>query len=100
MDDILSIVKQQFAILYLKDIIIFWRSVEKYLDHVLTVLGLLLRAGVSLKLKKCFFFNDRIDYLIHVMQPDRIGISTKLTDIIRRLRTPASVTELKVFLGH
>lgn len=99
MNIVLSTVNWQFALVYLDDVIMFWRSVEDHLDHLRTVLELLPRAEVSSKLKTCFFFEDRIDYLGHVIPPARLGISTKATDEIHGLKHDTTVTEIKSFLG-
>lgn len=50
-------------------------------------------------LKKGFFFKDQIEYLGHEIQPDKLGISTKPTDAIRRLQHLKYMIELKSLLG-
>lgn len=52
MDTILSVFKLHFALVCSKDVFISQRFVEKRLNHLQTVLGLLSTATVSLKLKK------------------------------------------------
>lgn len=69
MDVILSTFQWRFELVYLDDVVIFSRLVDQHVDHLQTVLLLLWRAGVSLKLNKCFFFEYCIDYLGHVIQP-------------------------------
>lgn len=51
----------QFALLYLDDVVIFSGSIEKYVDHIKSMLALLSRPGVSVNLNKCFFFEDWIN---------------------------------------
>lgn len=58
-------------------------------------MGLLPTASVSLKLKKCFFYEDLIDYLGHVVLPCRLVISMRATDAIGGLQHPTNETELK-----
>lgn len=99
MDIILTTVKCQFELVYQDDVVIFSRSVEEHLDRVQYVLGLLLRASISLELKECFFIEDCIDNLGHVMQPGRHKISTKASNTIRKLDPSTNVTEIKSFHG-
>lgn len=99
MDVILSTVKWQFALVYLDDIVVFSRTPVEHIDHVRHVLTLLHDDGVILKLKKCRFFTDTIDYLSHVIRPRRSEIASHTTDAIRGLQTPTSPTELRSFLG-
>ena len=49
-DVILAGVKWQFALVYLDDIIIYSSSIEEHYDHLATVLKLVHKAGISLKL--------------------------------------------------
>lgn len=46
-------------------------------------------------MEKCLFFEDCINYSGHVIQPDRIFVSTITTNEIRRLQHPINVTDLK-----
>lgn len=55
MDIILSTAKWQFALLYLDDVVIFWRSVEEHGDELQTTPRIVSRALVSLKQKNYFF---------------------------------------------
>lgn len=87
-----------FVLGYLKDVVIFWRSVEEDLDHLWTLQELLSRDNVSLRLNKRFFVKDEIDYLGHEVRRDRLGRSTKSTDAICEPQQPTNLTELKSFL--
>lgn len=74
-DMILSSVKWKHVIFYLEDIIVFSRNVEEHLQHLQTVLGMLQNAGISLKLKKCFFLQKRVDYLGHIVSPGKLVVA-------------------------
>lgn len=67
MDIILSTVKLQIALFYMHDVFIILQSIEENLDHIQTTLGLLFRAGLSLKLKKRILFEDCIDRFGHII---------------------------------
>lgn len=71
--------------------------VKEHLGHTWTVLGLLLRPCLSLKLKKWFLFEDRIKCSSHKMPTGGVWISTKATDLIGKWQHPTSVTEHKSF---
>lgn len=95
---ILSTVKWQIALVYLDDIVVFSRTPEKHIYHVQHVLTLLNNARATLKLKKCKFFTDTIDYLGHVIRPRRLEIASHKTDTIRGFQPPTLITELRSFL--
>ena len=98
-DVILAQVRWQYSLVYLDDIVVFSKTGEEHIDHVRSVLSLLADAGVTLKLKKCFFFTDKIDYLGHVIRPGKLQIAEHTTDAIRQLQAPTNLTELRSFLG-
>ena len=99
LDIILSRYRWQSCLVYLDDIIIFSPDYESHLEHVDRVLSALQSAGVSLKLRKCNFFADSVDYLGHVITPGKLHVSTTNTDAVRGFKAPRTQTELKSFLG-
>lgn len=66
-DIIVSAVKSQFALVHLDNIVVFFKSSEKYAVHVCTVLTLLGDANATLKLKKFQYSVQVIDHLGHVI---------------------------------
>ena len=63
LDMILAGVRWQKCLVYLDDVIIFSKNVSQHLSHVDKLLTQLEEAGVTLKLKKCTFFQNRVYYL-------------------------------------
>lgn len=68
-DIILCKVKQQFALVYIDDIVIFSRTLQEHTAHKTMDLKLFKDVSVALKLKKCAFFTNRIEYLGHFTRP-------------------------------
>lgn len=91
-DILLMTVKWQFALVYLEDIVTFSTTPRQHIEHTKKVLGLLSKAGVSLKLKKCRFFTTTIDYLGHVIRPGRLEIASHTGDAIRGLKPSTILT--------
>ena len=62
---------------------------------------LLEEAGEKLKLKKCFFFHQRVEYLGHFTTPGRLSVANdaKATCAVRETSFPESITQLRSFLG-
>ena len=98
-DIILSRVKWQYALVYLDDVIVYSKTIKEHFIHVQTVLQLLRDAGVSLKLAKCSFFDQSVDYLGHVIKPGKLEVASKTVDAIRQARPPTDQTQLRSFLG-
>jgi hypothetical protein len=98
-DNILSGVKWKTCLVYLDDVIVFSSSRDAHLKHVNEALTLLGNSGLSLKLKKCHFFSDTVEYLGHVIRPGRLGVAEKNTTALRTAPLPRTQTEIRSFLG-
>ena len=98
-DIVLSGLKWKTCLVYLDDIIVFSNTEYDHFRHLEEVLSLLYGAGLSLKLTKCHFFKDTVDYLGHVIRPGKLEVAVKNTEALRNARPPVNQTELRSFLG-
>ena len=98
-DIILATVRWQCAIVYLDDIVIFSNNVKEHLQHITKVLSLLNNAGMTLKLRKCFFLQQRVEYLGHIVAPGQLQVASKTCQAIKEMPPPRTITELRSFLG-
>lgn len=96
---ILKTVKSQFALVYLKDVVIFFKTSEEHFRYIREVLTLLNNANITFKLKKCQLFVKTVDYQGHVIRPRRLEIASHSTDAIHGLQKPTNITELQSFSG-
>jgi len=96
---ILAGVKWQICLVYLDDVIVFSRSPEEHLQHLDEVLTRLGKAGVTLKAAKCHFFQEKEEYLGHVIRPGRVHVLDKNLRAPEGLRYPETQTQMKSFLG-
>ena len=69
LDLILTKYKWKTCLIYLDDIIIYSKSINEHINHVDEVLEYLSQAGVTLKIRKCNFFTDKVEYLGHIIKP-------------------------------
>ena len=69
--------------MYLYDIIVFSKDHESHLDSLYILSSSIRDAGVSLKRKKFFFFQSRVDYLGHVIQPGKLSVDTDRASAFR-----------------
>ena len=89
----------KYCIIYLDDIIIFSKTPEEHINRLRKVLEKLDEAGLRLKLSKCEFFKDRLEYLGHIVSKD--GIETNPKKIMAIVKWPRSknITQVRSFLG-
>jgi hypothetical protein len=83
----------------LDDIIIYSKTMDAHVGHLNELLTLLGTATLSLKLAKCFFFKDTVDYLGHVMRLGKLADAVVNTDSLRSALPPITQTEFRSFLG-
>lgn len=57
------------------------------------------KSGIYLKLKKCFFFQQRVDFLGHIISPGKLRIADKPCDPIRGQILSKKITDARAFLG-
>lgn len=79
LDLILSSVRFKTCLVYLNDVLIFSGKVEYYIQKVDEVFTLLENSAVSLKIRRCKFFQKFLDYLGHVLLSGQIAISKDST---------------------
>ena len=82
----------QQCIIYLDDIIIFARTMDEHLSRLRAVFNKLEIANLKLKPSKCKFFQERIEYLGHIILKQGIETnpckSEKLATASEYHRTP------------
>ena len=93
LDIILSGVRWQTCLIYLDDVIIFSKDIKSHLGHVDEILTLLGQAGITLKLKKCEFFQPRVDYLGHVITPGKLAVALDNTKAFADCTFPRNVVK-------
>ena len=99
MDKVLIGIKGKYATAYLDDIVIYSKTVEEHIDHLREVFRRLTDAGLKLKLGKCDLFKDKIKYLGHEVSEKGIEPDMNKVQIIKQLKPPTNVREVRSFIG-
>ena len=87
-----------FAMGYLDDIIIYSRSEKEHLEHLEEIFMRLKAAGLKLKLEKCCFFKNHIEYLGHLISADLIQPLPEKLESIAKMPAPRNPKKVKQFL--
>jgi hypothetical protein len=88
-----------FVIAYLDDIVIYSNTAEEHREHVRTVLKVLLKAGLYLKLRKCEFNAKEIGFMGFVITPEEVRMERDRIATIEEWPMPESHRDIQVFLG-
>lgn len=98
-DIILSSVHFKSVIVYLENIIVFSKNIDEHMDNLETVLSLLQNAGLTIKLNKCFFMHESIEYLGNIVRQKELLVEPKTIDAVQRMKAPENKTQIRSFIG-
>ena len=88
-----------FVIVFIDDILICSRTKEEHEHHLRIMLGILKEKKLYAKLSKCEFWLSSVAFLGHVVSKEGIMVDPKKIEAVRDTVRPASVTEIRSFLG-
>ena len=77
-----------FVLVYLDDVLIFTNSLEEHLDKVLTLLN---DNSIRLRLSKCFFAKNELEYLEHIVSGEGLKPTNSKIKVVTQWPTPKSV---------
>ena len=99
MQTVLAGLEWRCCFIYLDDILIASQTFEEHLEHLRLVFDRLRKAGLTLKPKKCFFVQQKVQYLGHVISPEGIMPDPAKTEKVKQFPMPTDVTKVRQFLG-
>ena len=99
MNTVLHDVIGKTCLVYLDDIIIFSKSIEEHFSHLKNIFLVLEKANLKLKLSKCKFLQQSVNYLGHIISGNGIQPDPAKIEKIANYKRPIKVRELQSFLG-
>jgi hypothetical protein len=87
------------VVAYLDDILVFSKTLEEHKVHVRQVLERLAKADLRLKLEKCEWHKDEVEFLSYVVGRNRVKMSKKKIQVVKDWLTPTLVKGIQEFLG-
>ncbi|CAI7839268.1 unnamed protein product, partial [Closterium sp. NIES-54] len=87
------------VIIYLDNILVYNRDKQQHLADLEAVFTILDNHILLTKGSKCEFFQDRLEFLVHVISEAGIEIDPKKLDTVKAWHPPTNITELQIFLG-
>ena len=99
MNTVLSPVLWRLAMVYIDDVIVFSKTEEEHVEALEEVMSLLVSKGLTIRLKKCQFFKEEVQFLGHVLDGKGIRPQQAKVDAIQKVRVPSTRTHVRSFLG-
>ena len=97
----MSVVLQgcQGTICYIDDILVTGRTRSEHEENLRRVFRRLQQYGLRVKLSKCRFFQDELEFLGHTISQEGVRPTKERVDNILAARSPRNKAELKSFIG-
>jgi len=99
MNSTLAPLLRRCALVFLDDILVYSTTWEDHLAHIEAVFQLLAKDSWKVKPNKCTFAQRSIAYLGHIISAEGVGTDPAKIVAIQNWPTPASVKDLRSFLG-
>src|SRR5207249_3844252 len=99
MNEILKDWLDEFVVVYIDDILIYSKTFDEHLEHLERVFEKLREVKLMIKLKKCKFGEQNIEFLGHIIGRDGIKPDPEKIEKIKNLKAPNNLTELRSVLG-
>ena len=87
------------VVCYLDDIIITGKDKQEHLNNLEQVLSRVQEYGFRVRKEKCFFMQDSVEYLGHIVSKNGIQTSPKKVEAIVEMPQPKDQKDLRAFLG-
>ena len=98
-DITLSALQSARILAYMDDIVIFSKTFEEHLENLEQIFNRLRSSGISLKLSKCVFASEKVNFRGFSLSREGIKPQSRLTESIEQFQCPSNKKELKGFLG-
>ena len=101
MEETLEDMRDQFALPYLDDVIIYSTTFEEHIEHIRQVLRRLREKGIKLNASKCNLFRSEVKYLGRIVSNDGYRMDEESVEAVRKLKdiAPKTVGEVRHILG-
>ena len=96
MQTVLAGLEGKFCFVYIDDILVCSKSLEKHLQHLEQIFD---RSGLTLKPKECSFLQEEVVYLGHVISSKGISPDPSKTQRVKEYPVPTDVKKVRQFLG-
>jgi len=88
----------KFVVVFIDDILIYFKTQEELAEHLRLVLGVLREKQLYAKLSKCEFWMNEVQFLGHVISAQGIAVDPAKVDVVVKWESPKSATKIRSFV--
>ena len=99
MNRVFRLYLDQFVVVFIDDILVYYRDEQKHEQHLKIVLQTLREKKFYVKLSKCDFWLKEVSFLCHIVSVEGIRVDPAKIEAVVNWKPPRSVTEVRSFLG-
>jgi hypothetical protein len=99
MNDVFRPFLRQFVLVFFDDILVYSRTIEDHLQHLHSVLEVLVQHNLFAKRSKCTFGVSEIEYLGHLISRKGVRVDPSKLEAMVTWPIPQSIQALRGFLG-
>ncbi|GJU40301.1 reverse transcriptase domain-containing protein [Tanacetum coccineum] len=89
----------KFVIVFIDDILIYYKTREEHVEHLRLVLEQLKKEKMYAKFSKCEFWLREVQFLGHVINGNGIHVDPSKIEVVKNWKAPRTPTEVRSFLG-
>ena len=86
-------------VVYLDDILIYFKTKEQHVQHVCKVLQALQDAGLRVKPEKSLFHSKEVHFLGFIVTPEGLWMNSEKIQSVIEWSVPKNIKEVQFFLG-
>ena len=89
----------KFVVVHFDDILVYSKSLEESVDHLKSVLEVLRKENLLANLKKCYFCNEKVNFLGYVVGANGLEVDEEKVKAIKEWPTPKTISDVRSFHG-
>jgi hypothetical protein len=89
----------KFIVVFIDDILIYYKSEEEYACHLRVILQRLRDHQLYVKFSKCAFYLKEVHFLGHIISDEGIAVEPSKVQEVLDWKSPRLITQIRSFFG-